>query len=66
MTTIFSFNNIEFLKQFKNLNYIKIASFDCNSHALIKKYVKNSKIKRLLYQLEQLMIEKLTQLTIFF
>ena len=47
MTTIFSFNNIEFLKQFKNLNHIKIASFDCNSHALVKKICKILKIKRL-------------------
>ena len=48
MTTIFSFNNIEFLKQFKNLNYIKIASFDCNSHALIKKVCKEFKNKKII------------------
>ena len=48
MTTIFSFNNIEFLKQFKNLNHIKIASFDCNSHALVKKICKTSKDKKII------------------
>lgn len=48
MTTIFSFNNIEFLKQFKNLNYIKVASFDCNSHALIKKICKEFKNKKII------------------
>ncbi len=48
MTTIFSFNNIEFLKQFKNLNHIKIASFDCNSHALVKKICKNFKDKKII------------------
>lgn len=48
MTTIFSFNNIDFLKQFKNLNYIKVASFDCNSHALIKKICKNFKNKKII------------------
>ena len=48
MTTIFSFNNIEFLKQFKSLNYIKISSFDCNSHALIKKICKEFKNKKII------------------
>lgn len=48
MTTIFSFNNIEFLKQFKNLNHIKIASFDCNSHALVKKICKTFKDKKII------------------
>jgi len=48
MTTVFSFNNIEFLKQFKSLNYIKISSFDCNSHALIKKICKEFKNKKII------------------
>ena len=48
MTTIFSFNNIEFLKQFKNLNHIKIASFDCNSHALVKKICKTFRDKKII------------------
>lgn len=48
MSTIFSFNNIEFLKQFKNLNHIKIASFDCNSHALVKKICKTFKNKKII------------------
>lgn len=48
MTTIFSFNNIEFLKQFKKLNYIKVASFDCNSYSLIKKICENFKSSKII------------------
>ena len=35
-------------KQFKNLNHIKIASFDCNSHALVKKICKTFKDKKII------------------
>jgi sialic acid synthase SpsE len=42
ITTIFTRNRIELIKEL-NLNYIKISSFDCSSHAMLKELKKKVK-----------------------
>lgn len=42
MTTIFTRNRINLIKKM-NLEYLKISSFDCSSHSMIKDIIKNVK-----------------------
>ena len=43
MTSIFSINRINFLKKLKEIDTLKVPSFDCSSHNLIKKLSKIQK-----------------------
>jgi len=44
MTTVFTRNRIDLAKKM-NLNYVKISSFDCSSHAMIKEILSKVKAK---------------------
>lgn len=44
MTTIFTRNRVNLAKKM-NLDYLKISSFDCSSHAMIKEIIKKTKSK---------------------